>query len=1270
MANLDSNNRVSEIGSGYRTRAWLAVVLLLAFLALYLLLACWFSWTTYRMFSGVFGGGNGAAAGFFSAIPALFLAIFMWKALLFVRVGGGAEQRVEITAEQQPRLFQFIHELADELGAPKPHKVFLGPVVNASVFYDLSILNFLLPSRKNLMIGLGLINALNRSEFRAVLAHEFGHFAQKTMSVGRWIYVGSQIAEHIVAKRDWLDRGLDWLSTFDLRFAWIGWIMRTIVWSIRSLTETVFGFVVMAQRALSREMEFEADLVAVSATGSDALIHALYKLQVADEDWNQTLTFADEMLQKDKLIPDPFLIHTAITEHLRTVLHQPDRGLTPAIPTFNAGEHRIFTEKLAQPPRMWATHPPNNEREENAKRNYVAVTLDASPAWELFDNASGLKENVTATLTAGIVEERKEAISRISKGESLEALDRLYSRAHFDPSFQGTYRDRFVMTAFESANEAVGELPPRDQIADELRGLYPDSLREKLEYWRNLSEDVVLLELIENGVMDAPTGMVRHRGQDYKLSALSTLIQDVSADRDAALASVDIDDRRCRAAHNAAARYVARGWQDYHGSLVKMLHYAEHSLAELADVQRFGTNLFHMSVAAGRPSERQIKKIMTAMNELHSAMKRLHADAKNLKVSPPLLEKLEVKSWPDALEPFELPPANRENIQQWLNVIDSWYGELHDRYRKLREHALDDLLAAEAQISEYYFSSEEPEVAPERVVAPEKYVTRVRGTEREIQKRLDWWSRFTLADGLGPTIMRFGVAASIVGGVIWLGTIAGNATVIVCNGLSIPVNVQLDNTEITIRPQTHKSFSAGTSRSGLIRTTNEGGKLIEEFEVDLSLSYATYVYNVAGAAAMTEWEVGYGNARPDPPLDLGAPRWRTTAVSHVFENPPKTVSTKGGGATRTVLTHHSKMHPQQMLDLVSDKAESENTIRMHAIWGSGNSRWIDQWLGLAAQQDDFKQIIEKRLVNHPDDFMASFMMGNLLEDDEKVTYQKQIRQRAKDEPDNSELQFLVINFEESSADRDAKYHAGAKKFPESQWFQYSSAMVDVRNLKWKKAEQVLSQVVRSPGPWFTEASKTCARIRRLLNGNDSYLSGLQESVELRMYAAIENADVKTDFEGYVAYKLIDQGRLVDAQKRANETSFELVATILLAASEGATKDMQERGLALPMEEVSQHGKLYLAALSAKIGKPYEKYLDSYLENESTTRNSAADSLRMILKAESGNFPEEALKGLNPDERGYVMAAAATFAADRVSSQWKHDAKRLLFCVERPWFELN
>ena len=180
-------------------------------------------------------------------------------------------------------MFEFLYRLADEAGAPRPHRVFLSGRVNAAVFYDLTLLNLLFPSKKNLEICLALVNGLTLGELKAVLAHEFGHFRQGSMAVGRWVYVAQQVATHIIQERDILDRFLLGLSRFDIRIAWIGWILRLIVWALRAILDTAFSLVVLAQRSLSREMEFHADLVSVSLTGSDALVHALHRLHAADD---------------------------------------------------------------------------------------------------------------------------------------------------------------------------------------------------------------------------------------------------------------------------------------------------------------------------------------------------------------------------------------------------------------------------------------------------------------------------------------------------------------------------------------------------------------------------------------------------------------------------------------------------------------------------------------------------------------------------------------------------------------------------------------------------------------------------------------------------------------------------------------------------------------------------------------------------------------------------------------------------------------------------
>ncbi|UUZ51245.1 M48 family metallopeptidase [Massilia sp. B-10] len=113
------------------------------------------------------------------AICSLFIGAFMVKAIFSVRNAKPTDLH-EVTAKDQPRLFAFLFDLADAHAAPRPHKVYLSARVNAAVFYDLSLFNLIFPSKKNLEIGLALVNTLTLGELRAVLAHEFGHFAQRS----------------------------------------------------------------------------------------------------------------------------------------------------------------------------------------------------------------------------------------------------------------------------------------------------------------------------------------------------------------------------------------------------------------------------------------------------------------------------------------------------------------------------------------------------------------------------------------------------------------------------------------------------------------------------------------------------------------------------------------------------------------------------------------------------------------------------------------------------------------------------------------------------------------------------------------------------------------------------------------------------------------------------------------------------------------------------------------------------------------------------------
>ena len=198
----------------------------------------------------------------------MFLA-FLLKFVFSVQKDSN-DNRVEITKEEHPQLFEFINQLVTEVKSPSPKKVFIVPNVNAAVFYNSSFWSMFFPVRKNLEIGLGLVNSLNMSEFKAVLAHEFGHFSQRSMKIGSYVYTVNRAIYNMVYEYDSWDKLLDqWIASGGL-FSIFAGITRFMVNAIRSLLRKAYELINIRYMGLSREMEYNADLIAVSAAGNAA----------------------------------------------------------------------------------------------------------------------------------------------------------------------------------------------------------------------------------------------------------------------------------------------------------------------------------------------------------------------------------------------------------------------------------------------------------------------------------------------------------------------------------------------------------------------------------------------------------------------------------------------------------------------------------------------------------------------------------------------------------------------------------------------------------------------------------------------------------------------------------------------------------------------------------------------------------------------------------------------------------------------------------------
>jgi Zn-dependent protease with chaperone function len=207
-----------------------------------------------------YGHGTGRVALRKGGIAIAYLMYAIGRALWvrFERPTG-----TEIRREQAPALFAAIDETRRALRAPRVHRVLLENDLNAAVIQHprLGILGW---HENVLFLGLPLLQSLDEAQFRAVLAHEFGHLSGAHSRFGGWIQRLEATWRRLLSR---LEEEEHW-STFIFRpfFRWY------------SPYFAAYTFV------LRRANELEADRDASELTSARALGDALVSLNLKGTD--------------------------------------------------------------------------------------------------------------------------------------------------------------------------------------------------------------------------------------------------------------------------------------------------------------------------------------------------------------------------------------------------------------------------------------------------------------------------------------------------------------------------------------------------------------------------------------------------------------------------------------------------------------------------------------------------------------------------------------------------------------------------------------------------------------------------------------------------------------------------------------------------------------------------------------------------------------------------------------------------------------------------
>ncbi len=327
-------------------------------------------------------------------IAGLMVLYFLVK-FLFERKKMDRSGMTEIFEQDEPVLFEFIRRLSQETGTDFPKHIYISTEVNASVFYDSTLKSMFFPVRKNLLIGMGLVNMVNVSELKSVIAHEFGHFSQKSMRAGSYVYqVNQAIYNMLYENQNYHNILVSWANIHSA-FALCARITISLVTGIQNVQKLAYKMVNKQYSLLTQQMEFHADAMSAMAAGSNNAIHALRRIEFADDCYNTVLQKYNEWvalgLKGSNLYTHQRIIAGSISTQFKLKVNN-------GLPLLGTEGNNYMAPSRINIVEAWASHPTMQQREEALKHINVNGEVIEESAWVLFSNPKTIQETLTKEL--------------------------------------------------------------------------------------------------------------------------------------------------------------------------------------------------------------------------------------------------------------------------------------------------------------------------------------------------------------------------------------------------------------------------------------------------------------------------------------------------------------------------------------------------------------------------------------------------------------------------------------------------------------------------------------------------------------------------------------------------------------------------------------------------------------------------------------------------------------------------------------------------------
>lgn len=431
-----------QVSEDFKKKSKSAVFAIAVFIVVYVLM---FLLTVLLAFGCIVGGIG------LIALKPMFLTIMVGAGLagtggfvfffiikfLFKRHINDLSYLTEIKRTDEPELFKMIDDIVQEAGTDFPKKVYLSYDVNASVFYDSSFWSMFYPIKKNLTIGLGLINTSTKQELKAVLSHEFGHFSQRSMKVGSYVYNVNKIIFNLVNDDRSYRNSIETWAGISGYFSIFALLSLFITHKIQWVLTKMYSFVNIRHMALSREMEFHADEVAANIAGSLSLEESLLRMELANNSYQNVIAFYEERISKNQasqnIYKEQFFVMNFLAGH-RELESKYD------LPHVKISESGLFNKSKLNIENQWASHPSNEDRIARLQKLNIIKEAENEPAKNLFLDFEKTEIKITAKLFSNVKYQKGK--TDLDLQTFISEFEEQYSKDSFDKIFNGYYDNK------------------------------------------------------------------------------------------------------------------------------------------------------------------------------------------------------------------------------------------------------------------------------------------------------------------------------------------------------------------------------------------------------------------------------------------------------------------------------------------------------------------------------------------------------------------------------------------------------------------------------------------------------------------------------------------------------------------------------------------------------------------------------------------------------------------------------------------------------------